>query len=74
MIGEVVDVGCFGDQFFPSAQRALAGPWISTYRNAVQLGELPAGLVDQLMNISPGRPSSYSPTVIYPSWPAMLNL
>lgn len=43
-----------GEQFTPQQLSDLAGPWWSTMDKARQLGELQAGFVDQLANLSPG--------------------
>jgi hypothetical protein len=43
-----------GEQFFPTAIRDAKGPWINTIQGAIQLGEMQAGFVDQLANLSPG--------------------
>ena len=46
--------GGMGDKFLPLDARDLQGPWISTLRNAIRLGELNAGIADHIRNISPG--------------------
>ena len=43
-----------GEQFTPQQATDLLGPWWSTMDKARQLGELQAGFVDQLANVSPG--------------------
>ena len=43
-----------GEQFTPQQLSDLAGPWWGTMDKARQLGELQAGFVDQLANVSPG--------------------
>jgi hypothetical protein len=43
-----------GDQFFPTAIRDAKGPWLNTMEGAIKLGEMQAGFVDQLVNLSPG--------------------
>ncbi|MDH4230329.1 MAG: PLxRFG domain-containing protein, partial [Nitrospirota bacterium] len=43
-----------GDKFFPHDLRDLKGPWWSTIGNARALGEMNAGAVDQLKNLSGG--------------------
>ncbi|MDP2622168.1 MAG: hypothetical protein Q8P46_18670, partial [Hyphomicrobiales bacterium] len=43
-----------GEQFTPSQATDLLGPWFSSWDKARSLGELQAGVVDQLYNLSPG--------------------
>lgn len=42
-----------GEQFLPFDPSNPWGPWIGTVKNQIALGEMQAGFVDQLANISP---------------------
>lgn len=43
-----------GDKFLPMSFQDVQGPWWGTISKAVQLGELQAGWVDQIMNLTGG--------------------